>query len=340
MKNLISYVGIIVVVSFMAVSCDSAINSSNNSNSELESIANSTNSNSSASVLSACQSAGTTGKTAVYVNQSVNNATIDFDSHSCDMAIYFDENAPKNAVVRNTTIIQETGNSGEVYGLWNNGGEVTVTRSVFTTDFSGQYIPIRFDEGAQGTISSNELTGTHRSAMVIRGQRTNANIKGNSVIGVGPKKSGWGQNGIQVDERASAKIVNNEIIGHWYEDSGTASTGLFLFGASYSIAINNTFHNNEVSVVLYGNDNEVKGSQTSSDIFSQSSAYGAWISGSDNHLAGNSFSSADGTGDIGVLILSGSNSKVTGNKISGFNTPVIDGGNETLIKGLPTAGGI
>jgi hypothetical protein len=76
-----------------------------------------------------CQPAGATGLTALFVNQSVIGATIDFADHGCDMAIYFDADAPRNAVVRRTTVIQETGAGGVIMGLWNNGGAVTVTAS-------------------------------------------------------------------------------------------------------------------------------------------------------------------------------------------------------------------
>ncbi len=167
------------------------------------------------------------------MNQSVKIETINFADHSCDLAIYFDANAPKNASVQNVTIIQETSATGRSTGLWNNGGDITIKRSTFITDFSGQYLPIRFDDGVQGTITGNDITGTHRSAILIRGKNTHANIKGNTVAGSGAKTNGWAENGIQVDQNASAKIIRNNIAGHWWDgESNFASTGLLLFGVS------------------------------------------------------------------------------------------------------------
>ncbi len=343
MRYFTSCVGIFVVLCFMAISCDSVINSTNNSNNELESIANS--GHNSASVLSTCQTAGNTGMTAVYVNQSVSNTTIDLDSHNCDMAIYFNENAPMNATVRGVTINQTSAGGGTSTGIWNKGTDVTVTQSTFTTDYAGQHVPIRFDEGASGMISRNKIDGTHRTAILLRGDDTDVQVKGNTVTGSGAKTSGWAENGIQVDQGASGDITGNEITGHWWDgESNFASTGLMLFGSNAKVT-NNTFHNNEFSIYLYGENNKVTGNNTSSDIESQSSldfkAYGALVAGTDNHLAGNSFSSADGTGAVGVYIFPGtSDSKVTGNKISGFTDPIVDGGDDSLIKGPPTAGGI
>lgn len=339
MNNIIKTFGVMMMLGLFLVSCESEISSSEN-NTSAEINATKASNNNSASVSNTCQDAGDTGMTAVYVNESVRNSTIDFDSHNCDMAIYFDENAPKNAYVRNTTIIQETGNSGESTGVWNNGADITVTRSVFMTKFSGQFLPVRFDEGAQGTISSNELTGTHRVGILVRGSDTEADIKDNSIIGSGAKTSGWAENGIQVDQGAMAKIVNNEIIGHWWDgESNFGSTALLIWSDNSKI-MNNTFHNNEFSIYLLGNANSVKGNNTSSEIDSQSSlefkAYGALIAGSENHLAGNSYSSVEGTGDVGIYILPGSSSnKITGNRISGFADSVLDVGDDSMIRGTP-----
>lgn len=252
----------------------------------------------------------------------------------------FDSNAPKNAYVRNSKIIQETGGAGESTGIWNKGGVVTVTGSEFSTDFSGQYVPIRYDDGATGTISSNKLSGTHRTGILLRGNGTDATVRGNSVAGSGAKSSKWAENGIQVDQGAVASIVNNEITGHWWDgESYYASTGLILF-ASNSKVNNNTFHNNEYSMYIGGDDNSGKGNRTSSDIVSQSSfefkAYGALIAGQSNHFAGNSFSSKEGTGAVGIYVFPNfSNNKVTGNRISGFGTSIVDGGDNSLIKGTP-----
>lgn len=290
----------------------------------------------------ACHPAGDTGLTAAYVNESVNNATIDMAELVCNIPIYFDENAPKNATVRNTTIIQESAGGGESTGVWNNGGDVTVTRSTFITDFAGQHLSIRYDDGATGTISDNELSGTHRVGILVRGNGTEVHLKGNTIAGSGAKTSGWAENGIQVDQEAVATIVNNEISGHWWDgESNFGSTGLLLWSNDSRVS-NNTFRNNEFSIFIFGSTNRVTANETISDVVSVSShdfkAYGALLAGSDNHLAGNSFSSADGTGAVGIYIYPGSSSnKVTGNRISGFDHPLVDGGESSMIRGTPAA---
>lgn len=342
MKQFSLPLGIIVSIFLIISGCESVTNSVSESDTQSISERAVSNGNGSAAVASTCKNAGSTGLTALYVNESVRNLTVDFDDHTCDMAIYFDENAPQNAYVRNTKIIQETGGSGKSTGIWNNGADVLVTGSEVSTNFSGQFVPIRYDNGATGTISSNKLIGTHRSGILVRGTGTDVTIRGNSVTGSGAKTGGWAENGIQVDQDAVAEIVNNEITGHWWDgESNFASTGLILF-ASNSKVNNNTFHNNEFSVYIVGDDNSGKGNRTSSDIVSQSSlefkAYGALIAGQNNHFASNSFSSIEGTGAVGVYIFPGSsNNKVTGNRISGFEFPILDGGENSLIKGSPAS---
>ncbi|SMO60427.1 right-handed parallel beta-helix repeat-containing protein [Fodinibius sediminis] len=334
--------GICLAATFFTLSCDNRISSSSDSTTEIESIEKKSNTSHAPGGTASCKSAGDTGQTALYVNQSVKNATINFTNHDCDIAIYFDENAPENAMVQNTTIIQETGNSGEKTGIWNQGGNVTVHHSAFSTDFAGQYIPIRFEDGARGMVSMNKVTGNHRVAIVVRGALTEVTIKGNTIAGSGPKKGDWAENGIQVDGEATAAIINNDISGHWWDgDSNFASSAVSMLGASNSRVTNNTFQNNEVSIVLFGTGNKVTGNSTSSQIVSQSEfdfkAYGAWIGGSDNHLAGNTFSSPPGTGAVGIYIFPGSpNARVTGNHVHGFTTAIFDGTGDAMIKGTPT----
>ncbi|SHF97052.1 parallel beta-helix repeat (two copies) [Fodinibius roseus] len=341
-KHFIMSIGIFTITGFLTLSCDNVTSSSGSTDNanNIESIAGKANSNKTTSALSTCKNAGDTGMTAVYVNQSLKDVTIDFDNHNCDMAIYFDENAPRKASVRNTTVIQETGDSGESTGVWNNGADVTVTRSTFITDFSGRFVPIRFDEGAKGTISSNELTGTHRVGILARGTETSVGIKSNSIVGSGAKTSGWAENGIQIDQGAAAEVINNEITGHWWDgESNFGSTALLILGTNSKVT-NNTLHNNEFSIYLVGNDNRVTGNRTSSEIESQSSynfkAYGALVGGSDNHLAGNNFNSEESTGAIGVYVFPGtSENNITGNRINGFDTFLYDGGDDSMIRGTP-----
>lgn len=338
MKRQPLYLALILAASFLTWSCNSAVDSAGGLEESTSVKLKPNNSAAPSSSLATCQNAGDTGLTAVYVNESVSNVTINFADHSCDIAIYFDENAPKNATVRGVTVIQTSAGGGTTTGIWNDGADVTLNRSTFTTDYAGQHVPIRFDEGASGTISRNELNGTHRTGILLRGSGTDVQVKGNTVTGTGAKTSGWAENGIQVDQGATADIINNKISGHWWDgESNFASTGLILFGSNAK-ATNNTFHNNEFSIYLFGENNKVTGNSTGSDIESQSSlnfkAYGGLVGGANNHLAGNSFSAEEGTGAVGVYVFA-SDSKVTGNRISGFSYPVYDLGTDNKIKGTP-----
>lgn len=342
-KKITGYTGMFLALLIVASGCDTVTQSEMNDDTALSATEAKRGGNGSgnAGPPATCQDAGDTGMTAVYVNQSVNGATIDFSEHDCDLAIYFDENAPKNAFVRNATVIQETGEGGSSTGLWNNGGNVTVSGSTFDTDFAGQHVPIRFDEGASGTISRNTLNGTHRAGIVVRGEGTSADIRGNSVTGSGAKSSGWAENGIQIDQGATVEVVNNEITGHWWDgELNFASTGLLVFGANNSRFTNNTFRDNEFSMYLGGSNNRATGNRVSSGIVSQSSlnfkAYGALIGGDGNHLAGNQFRADNGTGAVGIYILPGTSvNRVTGNRISGFEFPLFDGGDDSMIRGTP-----
>lgn len=89
---------------------------------------------------------------------------------------------------------------------------------------------------------------------------------------------------------------------------------------------------------MAGDANKVSGNQTSSDIISESSlefqAYGALVAGSENHLAGNSFSAENGA--VGIYIFPGVESNdVTGNRIQGFVSPIVDGGTDSKVRGTP-----
>ncbi|MEX0769567.1 MAG: right-handed parallel beta-helix repeat-containing protein [Balneolaceae bacterium] len=288
----------------------------------------------------ACEDAGDTGLTALYVNQSIRGGSIDFADHNCDIAVYFDDQAPSNAFVRNLTVIQESGLNDSGTGIRNDGADVTVTNSTIRTDVTGQFVPIKFDNGATGTISRNELTGTHRAGILIRGEDTKARIQGNSIIGSGAKTGGWAENGIQVDQGAIADIQNNTLEGHWWDgESNFGSTAIMLFASDNSRVTNNKLIDNEFSVYIAGDGNSVKGNRTNSEIISESSfefqAYGILVAGSQNDLSGNGLSAVEGA--VGIYVFPGTNgNKLTGNRIRGFEASIIDGGEDTMARGNPS----
>jgi parallel beta-helix repeat protein len=183
------------------------------------------------------------------------------------------------------------------------------------------------------------MNGAHRVGFLIRGANTEVDLLGNLITGTGAKTSGWAENGIQVDQGATADIIGNTVEGHWWDgESNWASTGILIFDSGSVEITNNDLHNNEFSIALYTSDSKVTGNKTSSDIESQSSlnfqAYGALVGGSNNHLAGNSFSATNGA--VGIYIFPGVESNdVTGNRIKGFDFLIFDGGTDSKVRGTP-----
>lgn len=334
MKHIIHVTGFFLILGIFLIGCDSVVDSDLQ-----EEVFKKGPPNVGTQALG-CQVAGGTGLTAVFVNESVVGATIDLEDLGCDMAIYFDENAPKNAVVRNTTIIQTPGTNVSGTGVWNNGANVTVTNSTFLTDVTGQFVPIRYDNGAKGTISRNDLTGTHRVGILVRGTGTEVDIRGNMITGSGAKPSGWAENGIQIDQGATAKVVNNTLEGHWWDgESNWASTAILLWTGTNVGVTNNILVDNEFSIFVVGDNHKITGNRTSSEIVSQSSfdfrAYGLLIAGSHSHFAGNRFTAENGA--VGIYIFPGAeNNRITGNRVDGFQWPIVDGGDDTMIRGKPT----
>ena len=259
-----------------------------------------------------CQDAGDTDLTAVFVNESVIGESIDSGDHDCDMAIYFDDNAPSNSVVRDTTVAQTTDtHMRSVFGVRNDGGNVRIIDSVFTSiEVSNQYVPIQFAEGAKGRIAGNEISGNHRAGIVVRGHGTSADVRNNEVTGsgqIGPS-SGWAENGIQVSYGATATVMNNVVSAHWWLGTD-ASSGILVFESDNVVVQGNALHGNEASIGI-----ESWGGFGNQDATS--------VDG--NHVVNNDISvgagGSDGVSIIAFSLLgdaSAENNRVVNNRITG-----------------------
>ncbi|MEX0761900.1 MAG: right-handed parallel beta-helix repeat-containing protein [Dehalococcoidia bacterium] len=284
-----------------------------------------------------CIDTGFEGLTAVSVNEDVVGTTINVDG--CDVGAFFDQNGVVSGATFNGTV---AGAKSTQYGVLVVGADVAVQASEFHVEdgYSHQFISIAYRDGATGRIARNVLQGAHRVGVLVRGEGTDVQVKGNSITGTGAKTSGWAENGIQVDQGANATVANNTVEGHWWDgESNFASTGIFVSGANGLSVTNNRLVDNEFSFYIVGDNNKVSGNRTSSEIISGSSlafqAYGMLIGGSNNHAAGNSLSATDGA--VGIYIFPGAaNTKVTGNRISGFEDPIFDGGDDTMNRGNPS----
>lgn len=278
-----------------------------------------------------CQPAGDTGLDANYVNDTPTEPL----EVTCDIGIFVDEDAAVDGVDLEGTV---DGSRSTQYGVYVAGADVDVTDSSVDVaeDFPGQFLSVAYRDGASGTISGNDLTGAHRTAVLLRGDGTDVAVSNNTIDGTGAKTSGWAENGIQVDQQATADISGNAIRGHWWDgESNFASAGIMLFGGDGSQVTNNTLVDNEFSVYLGSDDNHLSGNDTSSSIDSERfQAYGVLIDGDGNHLAGNRFSADDGA--VGIYVLSGTANRLTGNRTDGFDTGVVDSGDDTAEHGNPS----
>lgn len=258
------------------------------------------------------------------------------------------DTAGYSGVVADNRISGTSDPGGDQIGISAGGGDVQVERNRIDVpdDYAHQFVGVSFTDGAGGSIRGNEIVGFHRAGILVRGAGTSATVRGNTVSGTGKRTIGWAENGIQVDRGASVRIQNNAVEGHWWDGkSNFASTGISLFGVDESGVVNNTLSDNEFGVYVAGRGNRVNGNDVANSFDSDSTfefvSWGVLAAGSNNHLAGNRIAdtSVDG-GGAGIYLLPGaSENKLTGNRISGFESNVIDAtdeSDENLIKGNPS----
>lgn len=277
----------------------------------------------SANANNVCLDTGVEGLTAHYINE-VPSGPLDV---TCDIGVFYNHNgAIKSADIRGTI----AGAKSKQFGIYVYGANVDVSFSTISGElgYPHQFVPLGFFNGATGTIKNNQITGVHRAGMLIRGAGTVATIKGNTITGTGPKLSGWAENGIQIDQGATATVVDNVINDHWWNTDDWVSTGLGIYSSGVT-AQRNTLMNNDLGVYLVGDsnnfvNNEVLITYGSVDV---NDIYGVFIYGNDNGVRQSNIFSSTGTGlGLGVM---GTNNKLIKNSVSGWGENVWDGGDET-----------
>jgi len=282
-----------------------------------------------------CLPTGYMGLTANVVNENVSGGTLEV---SCDVGAFFDEAGS----VSGATFVGSVANQRPVqYAVLVVGAAVNVTNSSVSVEstYTGQFISVSHRDGATGTVSGNSISGAHRVGVLVRGAGTDVTVRGNTIAGTGAKTSGWAENGIQVDQGASADVVNNTVRGHWWDGaSNWASSGIMVFVDGARVT-NNTLVDNEFSVYVVGDGARLNGNRISSSVVSQSPlnfrAWGVLLGGSEAHLAGNQLSAVDGA--AGVYVFPGATkNRLNGNRISGFAVAIVDGGTDTIARGNPT----
>lgn len=330
MKVLMKTMGLILIVTVVIAGCDSPTDSVSEENPDLKTIEGMTANS------SHCLPTGN-GLTANYINEVPNGS---FDVN-CDIGIYFNDDGKVRGAVLNGTVADA---KSIQYGIYVDGADVDITNSSVTVedDYPHQFISVAYIDGASGTLSRSDLSGAHRVGLLVRGEGSDVNARGNKIVGTGAKTSGWAENGVQVDQGAMVTFTNNDVADHWWDGDGNkpwASTGVMLYGADNSSVTNNTFTDNEISAFVFGDDNSFKSNKTSSDVVSESIhnyiPWGVLVGGSDNDITGNRLTATDG--GAGIYIFPGSEgNKLTGNRISGFTWPIVDGGEDTMEHGNPS----
>ena len=144
------------------------------------------------------------------------------------------------------------------YGVFNDGGNVTVTGSTISNigdspSFTGAQhgIGIYFTGGASGTISDNMITDYQKGGITVNGIGSSATVTGNTVLGV-DQVPYIAQNGVQFGFGAAGSVSGNTIDGNWYTGAGWTSTGLLLFdvNANQVKTSHNLLRNNQTEFAL------------------------------------------------------------------------------------------
>lgn len=204
---------------------------------------------SAASCTSVSTSKGTL--TAAVVNTNV-SGTVTLTG--CDIGVYFGPNVTgtvSNAVI--SDFIE--------YGVFNDGGSVTVTDSTISNIGDSPFDGMQYGVGvyfnspngstATGTISGNTITNYQKGGITVNGIGSNAIVTGNKVLGVNQVPY-IAQNGIQFGFGAAGSVSGNTIDGNWYTGAGWTSTGLLLFdvNASQVKTSHNLLRNNQTEFAL------------------------------------------------------------------------------------------
>lgn len=321
MNKKINLLGALLLGIFIMMGCENSTNSITGGDELTTAEINST-----ASSHTGCHATGS-GLTAHYINETP-TSPLDI---TCDVGVYFDEDGEIDSITLNATV---AGAKLKQYGVYINGADVKLTDSFINTaaDYPNQFVPVIYLDGATGTVKNNELTGAHRAGIVIRGADTDVNVDGNDLIGVGPKSTGWAQNGIQVDSEASGVIKNNLVEGHFWNKDNVVSTGIGVYSDNVNVQ-KNEIRDNDLGVLLLGNNinlnhNTIEITYEGVDV---DGIYGVLVyPGDNNGVRQNSITSNTGTG-FGLWVYGANNTKLIRNDISGWEYNLTDMGDDTKL---------
>jgi parallel beta-helix repeat protein len=276
------------------------------------------------------------GLTAKVLNQNVIDATI--DPGDCDVGAFFD----RRGVVQGATFVQPDPNPGPQvqYFVLVMGAHVDVIDSDFQAveDFAHQMLHIGYRDRAAGRITGNELTGFKRAGILLDGEGTSAQVTGNTLVGVGPKSTGWAENGIQVSRGATGQIRDNVVTNHWWDLNNFCSSGIIAFESDNVTVAGNRVEGNDCGVILWGDRNNALHNQIvvehedatrSGNVDGTAGFDGLALVGDSNGARQNTISGHEDALS-GILVI-GTNSQLIRNFISGFSTAIDDFGDGTKL---------
>lgn len=224
---------------------------------------------------------------------------------------------------------------GTTFGVQVEGGAVDVydNRVEGSDLLVNQFLGIGFTDGAVGRAKNNTVTCKHRVGILARGLGTDVTISRNTVTGVGPTTSGWAENGIQVSDSATATVKRNTVDDHWWDKNDFQSSGIIVFGANDVTAQHNGVQDNDMGIAFVGERNKAAHNDVTVTYDSTDTVhYGVFDAfGVDNAIIQNSVTAAGDNDALVGVIANGDNSKLIGNRISGWQTAISAPGDDTKL---------
>ncbi|MEO8972366.1 MAG: right-handed parallel beta-helix repeat-containing protein [Ktedonobacteraceae bacterium] len=180
------------------------------------------------------------------------------NASGCNIGVYYGPG------IKGTVTAQVFG--ANYYGIVNNGGNVTITRSQIhdigenplNGDQHGVSIYFAYGAASAGSITSNMMWNYQKGGIVVNGTSGTVAVTSNTVIGQGPV-SYIAQNGIQIGYGAKATVTKNIVVGNSYTGAGQAASGGILvvggscYGGPLTIGTKitgNTVIGNDIGVYL------------------------------------------------------------------------------------------
>jgi outer membrane protein OmpA-like peptidoglycan-associated protein/nitrous oxidase accessory protein NosD len=174
-----------------------------------------------------------------------------------------------NVTIRGFTIRGPGGGDCDSLGFGvkvDHGGSATVDSNdildIRDEPFSGcqNGVGIATDAGTGGSVvaTSNLIKDFQKTGISVKGDGSVNTIKDNTIVGAGSTDV-IAQNGIAVSAHASATVSGNTISDTSYSPYTVAATGIYAGFDPGDVTIeNNTLHNTQVSIYIYGVSTDAK----------------------------------------------------------------------------------